>query len=92
MSFNRLKSTYHILSTSIRPVPISPLKLDTLEERDLFAKGEKNYQAKKAMSKTTLRKETPNDEESDLVHAMWLRQLDYHGQWLTIQLMYIGCP
>lgn len=26
-----------------------------------------------------LRKQTPNDEESDLIHALWLRQLDYHG-------------
>ena len=45
----------------------------------MFAAGEKNYNAKKAMAKTTLRKATPNDQESDLIHAMWLRQLEYHG-------------
>lgn len=30
------------------------------------------------MSKLALRKQTPNDEESDLIHALWLKQLDYH--------------
>ena len=63
-----------------RPVQISPLKLETSEEKRLFSEGERNHLAKKEMSKATLRKETPNDEESDLIHAMWLRQLDYHGK------------
>lgn len=30
-----------------------------------------------------LRKQTPNDEESDLIHALWLQQLDYHGMIQT---------
>jgi acyl-coenzyme A thioesterase 9 len=25
-----------------------------------------------------LRKQTPNDEESDLIHALWLQQLSWH--------------
>jgi len=60
-------------------VAISPLQVETAEERRLFDLGEKNYNAKKAMAKRALLKQTPNDEESDLIHAMWLKQLSYHG-------------
>ncbi|KAI4180243.1 MAG: hypothetical protein L6R41_007361 [Letrouitia leprolyta] len=61
-----------------KPVAISPVKVETEEEKRLFALGEKNYNAKKARAKIGLRKQTPNDEESDLIHGMWLRQLEYH--------------
>ncbi|KAL8904234.1 MAG: hypothetical protein Q9171_007128, partial [Xanthocarpia ochracea] len=61
-----------------KPVAICPLKVETEEEKRLFALGEKNSNIKKARAKTGLRKQTPNDEESDLIHAIWLRQLDYH--------------
>ena len=60
-----------------RPVAIAPLQIDTPEERKIYEQGERNYQEKKAMAKVNLRKTTPNDEESDLIHGMWLRQLEY---------------
>lgn len=63
-----------------KPVAISPLQLDTAEEKRLFALGEKNSSEKKALAKKGLRKQTPNDTESDLIHAMWLKQIEYHGQ------------
>ncbi|KAL9023329.1 MAG: hypothetical protein Q9180_008278 [Flavoplaca navasiana] len=63
-----------------KPVAICPVKVETDEEKRLFAAGEKNYNMKKARAKTGLRKQTPNDEESDLIHAMWLRQLEYHAR------------
>ena len=66
--------------TTKKPVPIAPLQVDSEEERRLFQLGENNYNAKKELAKTTLRKQTPNDEESDLIHAMWLKQLDFHGK------------
>jgi hypothetical protein len=59
-----------------RPVAISPLLTTTPKEKTLFELGQKNYNLKKAASKLTLRKQTPNDEESDLIHALWLAQLD----------------
>jgi acyl-coenzyme A thioesterase 9 len=59
-------------------VNVPPLKIETEEERRLFREGEENYKSKKAMLQTALRKQTPNDEESDLIHAMWLKQLEYH--------------
>jgi acyl-coenzyme A thioesterase 9 len=62
-----------------KPVAISPIKTSTPEEARLFKQGEENYNLKKAASKMALRKQTPNDEESDLIHALWLQQLDYHG-------------
>lgn len=70
-----------------KPVPISPLQPETAEEKRLFALGEKTMNEKKAMSKKTLRKQTPNDEESDLIHAMWLQQLEYHGQYQSSMRM-----
>ncbi|KAF8863639.1 Thioesterase/thiol ester dehydrase-isomerase [Acephala macrosclerotiorum] len=62
-----------------KPVNISPLKARTAEEKAIFAHGEQNYNLKKSMQSQALRKQTPNDEESDLIHALWLAQLDYHN-------------
>lgn len=59
---------------------ISSLRVETTEEKQLFALGEKNYNAKKALARINLRKQTPNDLESDLIHDMWLKQLEYHGE------------
>lgn len=61
-----------------KAVAIAPLQLDTEEEKRLFALGEKNSNDKKSLAKKALRKQAPNDEESDLIHAMWLKQLEYH--------------
>lgn len=65
-----------------KPVPVNPLIPETTEEKRLYALGEKNSVDKKALAKKHLRKQTPNDEESDLIHAMWLKQLEYHGESL----------
>jgi len=64
-----------------KPVAISPLKTETAEEKRLFQQGEVNYNLKKAASKSMLTKKGPDDEESDLIHALWLQQLDYHGKF-----------
>ncbi|CAF9920883.1 MAG: hypothetical protein ALECFALPRED_001654 [Alectoria fallacina] len=61
-----------------KPVAICPIKCETEEEKRLFALGQKHSTEKKALAKKTLRKQAPNDEESDLIHAMWLKQLQYH--------------
>ena len=63
-----------------RPVAIAPLLVESSEDQRLFSFGENNYKAKKELAKTALRKQTPNDQESDLIHAMWLKQLQYHGK------------
>ena len=73
---------------SKKPVAIPPLQIDTPEEQRLFDLGERNYKAKKALAKTTLRKQTPNDQESDLIHAMWLKQLEYDGEYQNFPLSY----
>ncbi|RFU31888.1 hypothetical protein B7463_g4458, partial [Scytalidium lignicola] len=61
-----------------KPVAIAPLTAETEEEKRLFNQGQENYNMKKSLAKRALLKQTPNDEESDLIHALWLRQLDYH--------------
>ena len=74
-----------------KPVAISPIKLETEEEKRLFALGQKHSTEKKALAKKTLRKQAPNDEESDLVHAMWLKQLEYHGKCHYHQFCHACC-
>ena len=66
-----------------KPVAVNPIKMETEEEKRLFGLGQKNSTEKKALAKKTLRKQAPNDEESDLIHAMWLKQLEYHGMFLS---------
>ena len=66
-----------------KPVAIAPLQVDTEEEKRLFAHGERKFQDKKSMSKKALRKQPPNDAESDLIHSMWLKQLEYHDPNVT---------
>lgn len=73
-----------------KPVAIAPLQIDTEEDRRLFNMGENNYNAKIELARTALRKQTPNDEESDLIHAMWLKQLDFHGK--SFHDMILGSP
>lgn len=72
---------------------MNPLLTKTPEEKLLFEQGEANYNLKKAESKMALRKQTPNDEESDLIHALWLRQLDYHGKMSpTLSIRHLTTP
>ena len=64
-----------------KPIAISPIKLETEEEKRLFSLGQKNSAEKKDLAKKTLRKQAPDAKESNLIHAMWLRQLEYHGRY-----------
>jgi acyl-coenzyme A thioesterase 9 len=66
-----------------KPVNINPVIVETEEEKRLFARGEKNSQKRKDLAQKALIKHTPNDEESDLIHAMWQKQLSFHGGFLA---------
>lgn len=68
------------LNNVFRPVPINPVIVETEEERRLFERGERNSKRRKERARTSLLEHTPNDEESDLIHALWQRQLQYHGK------------
>jgi len=61
-----------------RPVPINPLIVETEEDKRIFAAGEQNSKLKKELGKTSLLKHTPNDEESDIIHALWQKQVQWH--------------
>lgn len=62
-----------------KPVPIPAVRTDTAEEKRLFAEGEKNSTHRKALLQRSLLKQTPNDEESDLIHHIWQKQLQWHN-------------
>ncbi|GAB7330392.1 hypothetical protein MBLNU13_g02012t1 [Cladosporium sp. NU13] len=61
-----------------KPVNLPPIKVETEEEQRIYNEGEQNSKHRKDLSKRSLLKQTPNDEESDLIHALWQRQLQYH--------------
>lgn len=61
-----------------KPVNLPPIRPENEEEKRVFAQGEENSKHRKDLSKRSLLKQTPNDEESDLIHAMWQRQLQFH--------------
>jgi acyl-coenzyme A thioesterase 9 len=61
-----------------KPAKIPPIVPETAEEKHIFAQGEKNSKRRKQALKTSLLKQTPNDAESDLIHDIWRRQLEYH--------------
>jgi acyl-coenzyme A thioesterase 9 len=58
---------------------VAPLLIETEEERRLFKKGEENYQSKKALRIISLLQQSPNDEEADLIHEMWRKEMSYAG-------------
>ena len=60
------------------PVSISPVRTDTEDEKRMYQQGEKNSKHRKELSKRSLLKQTPDDEESDLIHSIWQKQLQYH--------------
>jgi acyl-coenzyme A thioesterase 9 len=69
-----------------RPVNVNPLIVETQEEKRLYALGERNSKIRKERRDTSLLKHTPNDLESDLIHAFWQKQLQYHGasyKWVS---------
>ncbi|POS72268.1 hypothetical protein DHEL01_v209333 [Diaporthe helianthi] len=61
-----------------KPVNIPALVCDTPQEEAIFTAGQAKSLAKKKMSKTSLLAAEPDDPESALIHAIWLRQLRYH--------------
>ncbi|KZM19219.1 uncharacterized protein EKO05_0007314 [Ascochyta rabiei] len=61
-----------------KPVNVNALVVETPEEKRLYALGERNSQIRKERRNTSLIKHTPNDLESDLIHAFWQKQLQYH--------------
>ncbi|EAW10171.1 putative acyl-CoA thioester hydrolase [Aspergillus clavatus NRRL 1] len=60
-----------------KPVPIAPLLVENAEERLLFHQGEENYQAKRALRTRSLLEKAPDDEESELIHNMWTKEVSY---------------
>ncbi|OAK95868.1 Thioesterase/thiol ester dehydrase-isomerase [Phaeosphaeriaceae sp. SRC1lsM3a] len=64
-----------------KPVNVNPLIVETNEEKRLYALGERNSKIRKERRDTSLLKHTPNDLESDLIHAFWQKQIQYHDPY-----------
>ncbi|CAI6094693.1 unnamed protein product [Clonostachys chloroleuca] len=76
---NTTNFIYMLIYALFRPVPVAPLIVETPEEKSLFAKGEQNYNAKKALRKRSLLETSPDDEESALIHDMWKKETKYRN-------------
>lgn len=63
---------------------MAPLLVETEEERALFKKGEANSKAKKALRTRSLLEKAPDNEESNLIHSMWTKEMSYLSKYLTL--------
>lgn len=54
-----------------KPVPIPPLKIESEEEKQIFAQGAENYKAKRALRESSIKDKAPNAEESSLIYSTW---------------------
>jgi acyl-coenzyme A thioesterase 9 len=62
---------------SKKAMAVSPLLVESDEEKEIFRRGGEYKKTKKALAKLDLSTRTPNDEESDLIHQMWMEQVAY---------------
>lgn len=60
-----------------KPVNVAPLVLTTAAERAIFARGEENYKAKKALRQSDIMQTPPDSSEAALIHKMWTDSLAY---------------
>ncbi|KAJ5556482.1 hypothetical protein N7494_000397 [Penicillium frequentans] len=60
-----------------KPASVAPLLVETEEEKRLFQKGAENSKAKKALRTRSLLEKAPDDEESNLIHSMWTKEMSY---------------
>ena len=67
-------------ATGTKSAPINPLKTETPEERFLFSLGEKNIALRAKMDQDALFKEPPSQEESSLIHKMFLNTVDHSAR------------
>ena len=63
--------------TTKKPVNVAPLKLESSEEVQLYARGEENHKNKKALKHSVITEKAPDAKESALLHKMWTDSLAY---------------
>lgn len=64
--------------TTMKATEIPQVKPETEDERQLFAMGEISNTKRKERLKASLLKHAPNDEESELIHGIWQKQIQWH--------------
>lgn len=68
-----------------RPTAIPRLVCETPEQEALFEAGAAKSLAQRAERKVSLLEVEPDDEESALIHRIWLRQLAYHDPSVALR-------
>ncbi|OKL58855.1 hypothetical protein UA08_05693 [Talaromyces atroroseus] len=68
-----------------KPVAVAPLLLETEEERQLFQRGEENYNAKKALRKRSPVEQAPDQHESKMIHSMWTALSPYQTPGTSLE-------
>lgn len=63
---------------------MAPLIVETEEEQRLYKKGEENSKAKKALRTRSLLEKAPDDEESNLIHSIWTKEMSYLSKGYTL--------
>ncbi|KAK6518851.1 hypothetical protein TWF281_003542 [Arthrobotrys megalospora] len=71
---------------------INPLIVETAEEKRIFARGEERNRFKRALASTSLERQAPNEEESNLIHGMWREYQRYKGKYPTCTLPHVRSP
>lgn len=64
---------------------MAPLLVESEAEQALFKKGEANSKAKKALRTRSLLEKAPDNEESNLIHSMWTKEMSYLSKCLPLQ-------
>ncbi|KAF2863933.1 acyl-coenzyme A thioesterase 9 [Piedraia hortae CBS 480.64] len=60
-----------------KTVQLPPLITETDEEKTQFEEGVKNSQQRKQNTQRSLLKTKPDDEETNIIHALWQKQISY---------------
>lgn len=62
-----------------RAVQINPLVVETEEERRIFERSESDSKKRKELRNKSVRKHTPDAEETQIIHRLWQKQVLWHG-------------
>lgn len=77
--------------TTKKPTVVNSLRIETPEEERVFKLGEQRSLHKKLQARQTLQQQPPNDEESKMIHAMWLQHKEGENR-LALKGLTRGLP
>ena len=72
-----------------RPTQINPLIIETNEEQKLNEQAMRDSKKRKELRTKSLRKHTPDVEETKVIHKMWQEQVLWHGR-ICLTVLWMG--